>query len=82
MKRMSRTGAAARVQRARKKLRAQGLRPIQIWAPDVRAPGFAEELARQCRLEAEWLASPEGREEGEFWDRVAEETLEALDPRN
>lgn len=27
-----------------------GMRPIQIWVPDTRAPGFAEEIARQCRL--------------------------------
>ena len=29
-------------------LRASGLRPIQIWVPDVRRPGFQEELDRQC----------------------------------
>jgi hypothetical protein len=28
-------------------LRAQGLRPIQIWVPDVRAPEFAAEAHRQ-----------------------------------
>ena len=39
-----------RVQRRRDKLRAAGLRPIQIWVPDTRAPGFAEECARQCRV--------------------------------
>jgi antidote-toxin recognition MazE-like antitoxin len=27
-----------------------GLRPVQIWLPDTRAAGFAEEAARQCRL--------------------------------
>jgi antidote-toxin recognition MazE-like antitoxin len=31
----------------RQRLRKQGLRPIQIWVPDVRAPGFAEEAHRQ-----------------------------------
>jgi hypothetical protein len=31
----------------RARLRAQGLRPIQIWVPDVRAPGFREEARRQ-----------------------------------
>ena len=36
-----------KVQAHRKRLRAQGLRPIQIWVPDVRAPGFAEEAHRQ-----------------------------------
>lgn len=28
-------------------MRAQGLRPVQIWVPDVRAPGFADEAHRQ-----------------------------------
>jgi hypothetical protein len=36
----------------RKRLRAQGLRPIQIWVPDVRGPGFAEEAHRQSLLVA------------------------------
>ena len=41
---------AQRVQRRRDKLRAMGLRPVQIWLPDTRAAGFAEECARQARL--------------------------------
>jgi hypothetical protein len=28
-------------------MRAQGLRPVQIWAPDVRSPDFAAEVHRQ-----------------------------------
>lgn len=36
-----------RVQEHRKKLRQQGLRPVQIWVPDVRAPEFAAEAHRQ-----------------------------------
>ena len=39
-----------RVGAHRSRLRAQGLRPIQIWVPDTRAPGFAEEVTRQCLL--------------------------------
>ncbi len=31
----------------RKRLRSQGLRPIQIWAPDVRARSFRAEAHRQ-----------------------------------
>ena len=31
-------------------LRAAGLRPIQIWVPDTRRPGFAEEVRRQCLI--------------------------------
>jgi len=37
-----------RVQRHRIALRERGMRPIQIWVPDTRAPGFAEEARRQC----------------------------------
>jgi Antitoxin MazE-like len=42
--------SAERVERRRAKLRAAGLRPVQIWVPDTRAPGFAEECGRQSRL--------------------------------
>ena len=38
------------MQRRRDKLKAAGLRPVQIWVPDVRATGFAQECARQARL--------------------------------
>lgn len=31
----------------RDRLRAQGLKPVQIWVPDVHAPGFKAELRRQ-----------------------------------
>ena len=41
-----------RVRKHRDALRAQGLRPIQIWVPDTRADGFAEECARQVALAA------------------------------
>ena len=41
---------AERVARRRAKLRSAGLRPVQIWAPDTRAPGFAEECRRQSRV--------------------------------
>ena len=41
-----------RVQRRRDALRAQGLRPVQIWLPDVRKPGFDEECRRQARIVA------------------------------
>jgi len=40
----------SRVQKHRDALRMQGLRPVQIWVPDTRRPGFAEECRRQCQL--------------------------------
>ena len=38
---------AQRVRDHRKRLRAQGLRPVQIWVPDVRAPQFAAHAHEQ-----------------------------------
>lgn len=42
-----RTSTSERVQRHRDALRASGLRPVQIWVPDTRRAGFAEECRRQ-----------------------------------
>lgn len=42
-----------RVQKRRAALRAAGLRPVQIWVPDTRRPGFAAECLRQATLVAE-----------------------------
>jgi hypothetical protein len=36
-----------RVRQHRERLRQQGLRPLQIWVPDVRAPEFVTEAHRQ-----------------------------------
>jgi hypothetical protein len=41
------TPTAERVRKHRDTLRAAGLRPVQIWVPDTRRPGFAEECRRQ-----------------------------------
>ena len=70
---------AIRAHRSQDRKRAQGLRPVQIWVPDARAPGFAEELARQCRAEAALNVSPQGRAEAEFWNAVASEAWASLD---
>lgn len=55
----------------RARLRAQGLRPVQIWVPDIHAPGFKAEIRRQVgRLdpadEAETLAFIEAVAEDPF----------------
>ncbi len=39
--------ASEKTAKFREKLRAQGLRPIQIWVPDVRSKTLAEEVRRQ-----------------------------------
>ena len=38
---------SSRVARHRARMRAQGMRPLQIWVPDTSAPGFDQECHRQ-----------------------------------
>jgi hypothetical protein len=45
-----------RVRLHRERLRNQGLRPVQIWVPDVRAPEFIAEAHRQSAA----IASSDG----------------------
>ncbi len=47
-----RNSVRVKVKTQRERLRTQGLRPIQIWVPDTRAPEFAKEARRQSRLAA------------------------------
>lgn len=63
-----RAATRAKVKSHREKLRAQGLRPIQVWVPDTRAPGFAEEVRRQCRLAN---ASPHAKDDQDFVDSIS-----------
>ncbi len=44
------TATSERVQKHRTALRESGLRPVQIWVPDTRRPGFAQECRRQSLL--------------------------------
>lgn len=44
------TATAERVQKHRAALRESGLRPVQIWVPDTRRAGFAEQCRRQSML--------------------------------
>lgn len=44
------TATSERVQKHRIALRESGLRPVQIWVPDTRRAGFAQECQRQCLL--------------------------------
>jgi len=69
---MASTGTGTeRVRRRRDKLRAAGLRPVQIWVPNTRAAGFAEECARQARLIRE-AETPESRTEDAAWFEVSD----------
>ncbi|MBX5454470.1 MAG: antitoxin MazE family protein [Acidobacteriia bacterium] len=58
-----------KVQEHRNRLRAQGLRPIQIWVPDVRAPSFRAEAHRQSLAVA---ASAHAAEDQAFIDAVSD----------
>ena len=69
--------SAQRVEKRRAALRAQGLRPIQIWVPDTRAPGFAEECARQAAIVD--AANRADQELMEFMDAAAADLAEHLD---
>lgn len=53
----------------RARLRAQGLRPIQIWVPDVRAPAFRAEARRQSQAVA--LSAQAGGDQS-FIDAVSD----------
>jgi hypothetical protein len=44
---IKRKSSRDKVRSHRARLRAQGLRPIQIWVPDTRSPQFAAEAHRQ-----------------------------------
>ncbi len=67
-----------RVRQTRDRLRAAGLRPVQVWLPDTRAPGFAEKVRRQCRMIAAAEDTPEGREETAFWEAATADAWDGL----
>jgi len=58
-----------KVREHRERLRAQGLRPIQIWVPDVRSPSFREQARRQSQAVA---ASAHAAEDQDFIDTVSD----------
>ena len=58
-----------KVRAHRERLRRQGLRPIQIWVPDVRAPGFRDEARRQSLAVA--MSPGEARDQA-FIDAVSD----------
>lgn len=59
-----------RVRTHRERLRAQGLRPIQIWVADVRADGFAETAHRQSAAVA---ASTHASDDQAFIDALSQD---------
>ena len=65
----SRRSSRAKVEAYRARLRAQGLRPVQIWLPDTRSPAFAAEAHRQSQAVA---ASVHAADDQAFVDAIAE----------
>jgi hypothetical protein len=58
-----------RVQAHRARLRRQGMRPIQLWVPDVRSPAFRTQAHRQSLAVA---TSAHARDDQEFIDAVSD----------
>lgn len=68
-----RSSISQRVQKRRDALRAAGLRPVQIWVPDARRPGFAAECSRQSALAA--AADRQDHDLEEFMDAALTDLL-------
>lgn len=62
------SGVKKRVREHRRRLRAQGLRPVQIWVPDVRSPEFEREAHRQSVAVA---ASTHAADDQAFIDSIS-----------
>jgi len=57
-----------KVRAYRQRMRQQGLRPIQIWGPDVRTAGFADQAHRQSLAVAQ---GSQAKEDQDFIDAVS-----------
>ncbi len=57
-----------KVRAHRKRLRARGLRPIQVWIPDTRTAAFKVEAHRQSQMVAQ---SPHARQDQDFIDAIS-----------
>ncbi len=67
--RPKRASSRDKVRNHRARLRAKGLRLIQIWVPDTRSPEFAAEAHRQSLAVAN---SPHAKEDQDFIDAISE----------
>ena len=66
---VTRRSSRDRVRPYRAELRRKGLRPIQIWVPDVDSPEFIAEAHRQSLLLAN---SPHADEDQAFIDAISD----------
>jgi Protein of unknown function (DUF3018) len=71
------TSTNERVRKSRDALRAQGLRPVQIWMQDTRSAEFKAEMARQSAV----IAAAEADDEDlwAFMDAAAADLLGSID---
>jgi Protein of unknown function (DUF3018) len=60
-----------KVRQHRERLRAQGLRPVQVWVPDTRSPAFRKEARRQMAAIA---ASAGEADDQAFVDAISGDT--------
>jgi hypothetical protein len=65
----ARKSSRAKVAEHRARLRASGLRPVQIWIPDTRSETFRTEALRQSRAVA---ASAHADDDQAFIDAISE----------
>jgi hypothetical protein len=66
--------AVKRMAKYRRRMRAAGLKPLQIWVPDTHAPGFAE----KCRVQSLAIARQDAA--GAEAQHFIESTYEWPDP--
>lgn len=63
------SSSAKKVRTHRAKLRAQGLRPIQIWVPDMSDPKFIAQARREALAIAN---SPHEKDDQAFIDSISD----------
>jgi hypothetical protein len=64
----ARAASRDKVRAHRARLRKQGLRPVQIWVPDVRSKAFTRAAHRQSLAVAR---SPHAKDDQEFVDAIS-----------
>jgi len=69
----SRKSSQKKVSEHRRRLRDKGLRPIQLWVPDVRSPAFKAKAHRQSLAVA---TSGQANEDQSFIDAASELQLD------
>jgi len=66
---MATSSSRDKVRDHRARMRAQGMKLVQLWVPDTSSPSFKAEARRQSRLIA---ANPHEAEDQAFIDAISE----------